>query len=79
MAQAPVGAGGQTGPTTHPGTGPAAPLTPTKPKAKAKVWNDTPQGSHLQGGYAVLHAAATQQLPNLRQQFQHLARRPIGG
>lgn len=71
-----VGAGGATG---APGSTPSHPASPGPPKATAKVWNETPQGVRLEGGYSALRDAFQHQLPSVRQQVAALTNRPLGG
>jgi hypothetical protein len=71
-----VGAGGATG---APGSTPSHPASPGPPKATAKVWNETPQGVQLEGGYSAVREAFRTTLPSIRQQIDALAHRPKGG
>lgn len=44
-----------------------------------KPWDSTPQGSHMSNGYSAMRHAFQSQLPALRQQFNTLSKRPLGG
>lgn len=59
--------------------GPPQPATPTPPKAKAKVWNETPAGAHLNSAYDSMRNTFAVNMSKQREQIQTLARRHIGG